>query len=73
MSLDAEERRLVGRLLTEVRQRGPLDRERERELARTIEAGLQARSRLERGTALSDGERAELRELARSGRDAKQG
>lgn len=49
-----------------------MDRERERELARTIEAGLEARSRLERGTALSDGERAELRELARSGRDAKQ-
>lgn len=72
MRLDAEERQLVGRLLNEVRQRGPLDRDRERELARAIRAGLDARHRLEQEAVLSEEARAELEELARAGRDAKQ-
>jgi RNA polymerase sigma factor (sigma-70 family) len=72
MVFDAEERQLVGRLLTEVRTRGPLDRERERELARVMHAGSDARARLQEGVPLPNDQRAELEELARSGRDAKQ-
>jgi RNA polymerase primary sigma factor len=72
MAFDPEERQLVGRLLSEVRSRAPLSRERERELARKVSAGLDARTRLQEGVRLPTDERAELEELARSGRDAKQ-
>lgn len=72
MAIDPEERQVVGRLLSEARGRAPLDRERERELARKINTGLDASARLEAGVPLPNDERAELEELARSGRDAKQ-
>jgi RNA polymerase sigma factor (sigma-70 family) len=71
MRIDEEERRLVARMLAEVRERQPLDSERERELARRIQVGLDARARLEGDSILADDERARLEEAALVGREAK--
>jgi RNA polymerase primary sigma factor len=68
--MDDGERGVLARLLAEARAT-PIDPERERELARTVAEGLQARERLEAGVPLEADERARLMELERAGRDAK--
>jgi RNA polymerase primary sigma factor len=71
MRIDEEERQLVARMLAGVRERQPLDSERQRELARRIQVGIDARARLEGDSILADDGRARLEEAALAGREAK--
>ncbi len=71
MTFDVEERELVARLLGEVRRRAPLDSERERQLAKTIQAGIDASKELEAGWPVDPERRARLTALIAAGRDAK--
>jgi RNA polymerase primary sigma factor len=68
---ESSERAMVDKLLAEVRECPPIERERERELSRKIRAGLEARQRLQSGQALREEERLELEGRAAAGRDAK--
>ena len=67
----AEERLLVRRLLEEVGVRPGLPSEEERELARAVAEGQEARTRLEQDGELEPAVRAELEERVRRGTEAK--